>query len=306
MIKTANSNASAPKQSQQSHLARRIVRQDWLLLLPALIFLIGFKIIPVLAVIYVSFTDWRILGTPNWIGTENFTAMWTDPVFMTAFRNTLFYVIVVAPALTISSLMVALLVESLERGRHLFRLIYFLPIVVPFSMIAAMWKSAVFSPFGVVNQLFINIGLERVNFLGVDFARWAVSIVIVWAQFGLFSLMFSAGLKGVPQEVNDAAAIDGASAWQRFWLITLPLMNPTTLLVVIVSTVAAFRAFDVVHVLTGGGPSYRSTSLLVYVYEIGWERFQMGYAAAVALFFCVTAIALNLLQRLLIGESQHV
>ncbi len=288
-----------------SGLARWQASQDWLLLSPALVFLAVFKLIPVAAVAYLALTRWRILGWPRFVGLENFHAMWQDPVFLTAFKNTLYYVAVIVPSLTAGSLGVALLTEALGRGRHLFRLTYFLPIVVPFSLIATMWKSAIYSPFGLVNQLLVASGLERVNFLGAEHARLSISVVIVWAQVGLFSLMFSAGLKAIPEEVREAAAIDGASGWVRFWRITLPLLNPTLLLVVIVSTVAAFRAFDVVHVLTGGGPSYASTSLLVYVYEVGWKRFQMGYAAALALVFCAVAVTLNLLQRLALGESKH-
>lgn len=279
---------------------------DVLLFLPALIFLVLFRLGPALVSIYASLTEWSIISNPKFIGFNNYLNLFNDPHFITALLNTLFYALILIPSLTIGSLALALLVNSLAKGQNVFKTIYYLPMVIPLAIISVIWKIGIYSPFGFVNQILEQFGFEGINFLSHELAKNSISLTVIWRQTGYWALMYLAGLKNIPRSLYEAADVDGANYWNKFRYITLPMLKPITLLVMILTTIASFRVFAIVYTMTAGGPGETTKSLIYYAYQLGWMDFRMGYGSSVAVFFMVVVLLLNYIQKKIIGDADHV
>lgn len=291
-------------QRERLSLSRRVVRGDWLLLSVPLGFFFVFTFIPVVAVIVLAAFKYPILGTPSFVGLDNFKRLVQDALVGQSFWNTFVYVVIVAPVTTCLALFVCLLTEGLAHGRHFFRVIYFLPAVIPPTFNALIWKAAALSPFSLLNSVLGQLGMAPVDFLDVTWGKVSITVVMVWQGFGLTALFYLAGLRSIGPEVYEAARVDGASRWRIFASIEWPLLRPTTFLVLVFSSISAFRAFDTVYVLTRGGPSNTSLSVFMYVYREGWVNFKMGYAAAVAVVAVAAVIIVNLVQRALLRGDE--
>jgi multiple sugar transport system permease protein len=279
-----------------------------LLTLPASLSYIVLLLAPTLAAVLLAFTDYE-LGAPSirWIGLGNFAELAEDRGFLISLRNTLVYVGIVAPASIAGALALALLIESLTRGRALFRAVFFLPVVsLPVAM-ATAWQYLLHPTIGPVNALLRDIGIAGPAWLtSSDTVLLSLAFIGIWEAIGFNLVLFLAGLTAIPRELHHAAEVDGVkSAWERFRLVTWPLLGPTTLFVVTITLIRSVRTFDSVAVLTQGGPNRASEVLLYTMYTEGFTFFRLGYSAAITLVFLVIVLALMLLQTRVLDKRVH-
>lgn len=279
---------------------------DGAFLLPALLLLVVFRLLPGMFTAIASFTKWPVIGSPEFIGLANFRTLIEDTHFHQALFNTLHYSAMLIPVLVAGSLALALFIVSFVRAQAALKMIHYLPMVIPLSITAVIWKVGIYSPFGAVNQILSELGMQQIQFLRADYARQSIALTMVWRQLGFWALMYIAGLSGIPRSFYESAVVDGATYVQRFFFITWPLLKPVTLLVTILTTIASFRVFGIVYAMTGGGPSGATKTLLYYSYELGWQDFRMGYGSTVAFVFLLIVLALNAVQRWLIGDSNDL
>jgi multiple sugar transport system permease protein len=221
----------------------------------------------------------------------------TDPEFWTVFKHTLIYTIGTVPVNMALALLVAVALNTKIAGRKILRAAFFTPVIVSAVAAAVIWRW-IFDPnLGLLNYMFTAVGLPSVNWVN-DPAAAMVSLITVgvWKTFGINMILFSAGLAGIPKQYYEAAEIDGAGPWARFWRITVPLLAPTTLFILVLSIIGSFQVFDLVYVLTYGGPLGTTKVLVFYLYEYAFKFFDMGYASAVAYLLFGVLFVLTLIQ----------
>ena len=264
----------------------------FLFLAPYLIIFVVFRLVPSIASIFVSFTSWRMVGNPKWIALENYVALLRDASFFRALRNNMAFLAVILPTLIIFSLFLAIALNSKIRGRNAVRVISIIPYVIIPAVVGIMWNWMYESNFGILNFMLDSLGLPTVGWL-IDkrFALISVSIVIIWSYLGYNMILYLAGLQGINAEVYEAAEIDGANGRQIFTRITWPLIMPTTALITTLTIINVMQVYDQVVVMTGGGPSMSTMTLIQYQYIAGFERFQLGYGSTIG----VVTLALLLL-----------
>lgn len=276
--------------------------------LPAGIAFLAMLLLPTLATVLLAFTDTELGGpAPAWIGLENFREMWADRGFNASARNTLVYVGLVAPASVAGGLALALLIEREARGRAFFRAVFFLPVVSLTVAMAAAWQYLLHPTIGPLNALLRDLGLPTPFWLSSsDWVLLSLAAIGVWENLGFNMVLFMAGLTAIPRELHAAAEVDGArSGWDRFRLVTWPLLGPTTLFVVTISLIRSIRVFDTVAVLTQGGPNKASEVLLYTMYTEGFTFLRLGYSAAVTLVFLVAVLAIMWLQTRVLDRRVH-
>lgn len=257
----------------------------YLMIMPVLLILLLLMVYPVGLSIYTSLTDRRI-GTPgNFVGFDTYRRVINQPIFLRTLMNTSLYVSITLALKTILGLMLALLLHHIPVGRNFLRAIVLLPWVVPTSMSVLIWQWMFDPSFSVLNWILSQLGLNRVPWLGSPFwARLAVITVNVWRGIPFFSIAFGAGLTAIPQELYESASIDGAAGIQQFLRITFPLLKPVFNIVLLYSLVMTIADFDIVHILTRGGP-FQSTHLLgTLAYQVGLPGTQISQGAAISLF----------------------
>jgi multiple sugar transport system permease protein len=272
-------------------------------LAPALILIFTFFFLPVVAALALSFTDFDIyavgdLSNTRWVGLRNYTQLLTTPLFWQALRNTFYFALVGGPLSIGVSLAAALLLnQKMVRFKGLFRTIYFAPFVTTLVAVAIVWRYLYHTRYGLLNYALGTFGMEPIDWLGDP--RWAMPAIIlmtVWKSFGYNMLIFIAGLQAIPEELYEAARIDGASAWQRFRHVTLPGLAPTLVFVTVITMIGFFQLFVEPYVMTMGGPLRSTTSVVLLMYEEGFRWWRMGHAAAVAFILFVVILAATLLQ----------
>lgn len=275
----------------------RIWQQDgpgYLFLLPWLIGFFGLTVGPMITSLYLSFTDFDLLTTPDWVGAANYTRMFTnDPKFAAAMRVTFFFVIFSVPLKLAFALAVAMLLNRGLKGLPLYRAVFYLPSLLGGSVaIAILWRQ-LFAGDGLVNQFLANFGIIGPSWISnPNYSLWTLIILSVW-QFGSPMIIFLAGLRQIPQDMYEAASLDGASKWRQFWKITLPLLTPVVFFNAIVQTIDAFKSFTPAFVISGGtGQPINSTLFYtLYLYQEAFGFFRMGYASALAWFLLLMIAA---------------
>ncbi len=279
----------------------------WLLTLPAAISFALLLLLPTLAAIAMAFTDYELGLVPVWIGLENFRELLEDRGFRRSFFNTIIYVGLVAPLSVGLGLALALLIEAGARGRVFFRAVFFLPVVSLTVAMAAAWQYLLHPTIGPVNTLLRMIGVAGPAWLSSsDTVLISLAAIGVWENAGFNMVLFMAGLTAIPRELREAASVDGArSGWSRFWLVTWPLLGPTTLFVVTITMIRSIRVFDTVAVLTRGGPNKASEVLLYTMYTEGFTFLRLGYSAAITLVFLVIVLGLMWLQTRVLDKRVH-
>jgi len=278
-------------------------RAAYAFLAPALLLIGVFFVLPVVASLGLSLTDFDIyaIATPGnvrWIGLTNYTDLLRTPLFWTALGNTLYYVALGGPLSVLVSLGAALLVNAkLARFKSFFRAVYFTPVVTTLVAVAVIWKYLYDPRFGLLNYGLHFLGIPPIDWLGNP--HWAIPAIIimsVWKNFGYNMLIFVAGLQAVPQDLYDAALVDGASAVQRFRHVTLPQLGPTFLFVGITTMIGYTQVFAEPYVLTQGGPLHATYSVVEYMYEQGFRWWRLGSAAAIAFILFALILAGSLAQ----------
>ena len=265
-----------------------------------------FIFVPILAGLVLSFTDWDMLSRPGWVGFDNYIALLTqDPLFWLSLKNTLIYSLIVIPAGTSLALGLALLLNSGVRGASIYQAIFFLPYITSTIAIALVWQWIFHPDFGILNALSGLIGLPKLGWLtDRNLALVSVAVVGIWHSLGYNMVILLAGLKTIPGEYYEAARIDGVNARQALFYITLPLLSPTLLFVLTISLIGSFQVFNLVYVMTDGGPGNATLVYIYYLWENAFSFFKMGYASAMAYLLFVLMLMITLLQvRLLRGRG---
>ena len=282
-----------------------------LFLSPALLAIGLFFVVPVVAALVLSFSDFDIyaLGSfanARFIGFGNYLKLLNDPLFWVALKNTFYFLLVGGPLSVAVSLATALLLNSkLVRFQAFFRFVYFAPVVTTLVAVAVVWRFLYHPRFGLLNYLLGFFGIGQTDWLGdPNWAMPAIILMAVWKNFGYNMIIFIAGLQNIPQSLYEAAAIDGAGTWQQFKSITLPQLAPTTLFVSIITMIGYFQLFAEPYVMTQGGPSNATLSIVLFMYQQGFRWWSMGYAASIAFVLFLIILAGSVIQtRLRKGET---
>jgi multiple sugar transport system permease protein len=268
-------------------------------LAPSLISLLIFLFLPILASFVLVFMKYDVLTPPEWSGTANMQQVLQDGRLATMYWNTLRFAVIATLLNNILGLLLAMGVNRSMPGilRYLLRTALFFPVLTTTASLALVWNFLLTQDRGVVNFLLQQIGLEPVQWLSNS--RWAMISVImfdVWRACGFLMVLYLAGLQGIPEVLYEAAKIDGANGWQLVRHITLPLITPTAFFAIVISIIGAAQVFDNVWVLTSGGPADATRLIVLYIYELGFKRFEMGYAATVSVTLFMLLIILTLIQ----------
>lgn len=286
--------------SRQSRIA------PYLFVAPNVLGFVAFIVVPAVYGFWLSLFRTSLFQPPKFAGLGNFTYLANDDIFWRALRNTVVFVAGDVALIIILSVLVGTLLNQSIRGRGFFRSAFFYPVLLSPVVVAIVWQWILNNRFGALNSILRATGLRQTPWLlNVDWAMAWVIIVHVWATVGFFALIVLAGLQSIPPVLYEAAEVDGATSWRRFWRITLPMLLPTLATVLILGLIRAFEIFDYVYVLTGGGPGFATTMMVQYIYRAGFELDQFGLAAAGSLVLFVIVLSLTALQYVLgrIGEA---
>jgi multiple sugar transport system permease protein len=267
---------------------------------PVIIAFLIFNLYPMTLGLYLSFTKWDILSPPTFIGLRNWSDLLKDELLWRAVLQTLYYAVASVAGATALSIALALALNQRLKTIGFYRTFFFLPAVTSLVAIAMVWRWIYNTEFGVLNAFLGSLGINPVNWLGDPvLAMPAVVLMSIWRSAGFNTVLFLAGLQGVPQEYYEAAEIDGASRWDRFVHITLPLISPTTFFVVVNGLIGSWQVFDQVYILTRGGPLLSTVTVVYLIYSNGFEWYKTGYASAMAYGLFLIIIALTAIQFLL-------
>jgi multiple sugar transport system permease protein len=288
----------------------RLLRSDhvsgWLFVAPAAILLFVFGLVPIGWSALLSFQHNDLLSAPHWVGVDNYRALQHDPVFRKSIRNTIVYTVLFVPISIGAALAVAVALNTRIRFISLYRTAVFVPVAVS-TVATAIVFNWVFDPtYGIANWLLNEVGIGSQGFFqDPDQALYAIVVMTVWGWIGFDVIIYLAALQGIPQELLEAAAIDGASRWSTFRSVVLPLLGPATLFLVVWSTINALQLFDEIYNTTRGGPLEATTVVVYYLWQQAFQFFNAGYAAAIAYVLFLAILIITLLQLLISRRTVH-
>ncbi len=285
---------------------RESERGAFLFILPYLIFFSAFVAYPLIFSFVLIFHRWNIVTPMEWIGIGNLARLIQDDLFFKAIGNTLLFLSIHIPLQILAALMFALLLYSKIKGRGFFRSVYFFPFVVSGVVVTIIWMQLYSYEDGVLNTIVMWLGFDRIPWL-VDpsFAMPSIALMATWKNVGLYIILFLVGLQTIPSQLYEAANIDGASKFRQFRHITLPMLNPTIVIVFVLSTIGGFSLFIEPYVMTGGGPMNSTLSAMLYIYNQAFNFSHMGYAAALGFVFAIIILLVVLLQRKVIETEVY-
>lgn len=267
----------------------------WAFVAPVVLGILTFQVGPIIISLVISFTDWDGLTPAAFVGLSNYFRVTVDPLFAKTMANTVLFTVWAVPLTVGAALALALLLESSKlRGRAFFRTVFFTPYITSSVAIGLVWTQF-YAPEGTLNNLLGMFGVEGPNWLtSLNFAMPAVIAVAVWQGMGYPMVILLAGLQGIPRPLYEAAELEGASSWRKFWSITLPLLTPHLFFVIITQFITSFQIFAVIYVMTRGGPGNGTNVLIYYLYQNAFTFGHMGYASAMAwlLFLMISAITI--------------
>ncbi|MDA8219882.1 MAG: sugar ABC transporter permease [Dehalococcoidales bacterium] len=284
---------------RRSSLARREMLWGYAFISPWLIGLLAFTAGPLLAVFYLSFTEYPILSSPTWVGLENYEHIFTsDPKFVLSLINTVLYVLIRVPLHLTLAFVLALLLNRAVRGIGIFRTALYVPSMIPIAALAVIWRILLDPRIGYINYFGSLAGLPEINWLTSE--AWVKPVIIfisLW-HVGIPMIVFLAGLGGVPEQLYEAASIDGANWWQKLRNVTIPMITPVILFNAIIDIISSFQVFAYAFIMTKGGPNDATLFYVVYIYRQAFGFFNMGYASALsAILFIVIMIFTLILMR---------
>ena len=293
--------------SSRTSLWRRLEphRVGYAFILPVFLLFVFFRIWPSLHGFLLSFQDYRLAGGTTWMGLENFRDLFDDKVFWGALKVTLTYAAIAVPLTTVVSLGFALLINRAIRGISIYRAIYFLPYVTSLVMISVIWSWVYRVDGGLLNGLLGGIGIEPIRWLqNKQLVIPSLAIMATWKGVGYSMMILLAGLKAIPESLSEASQVDGATASQTFWRITLPLLKPVLFFVIVIESIGSFQVFDAMYVMTNGGPVRASYSLVYMLYDESFKFMNFGYGAAIGMVLFAITFTVMMLQRLMFGQSE--
>jgi len=274
---------------------------------PSAVLLLVFVVIPIFFVVYYSFTDFNGMKAPNWVGLKNYINIINDTRFWTALKNTLRYMIVSVPIKTVLSLTVAALLAANLRNRfgEFVRGSVYIPVLCSAALVGSIFKYMFASdPGSMANMIVSWFGIDKVNWLGdPSIAPYVIIAISVWKGFGYFTILLYAGIMDVPQNLYEAAQIDGANKWQQFWKITLPNIKPVLAMLVTIGIIWSIQFFDLAYVMTSGGPADSNLSVVYMIYTKAFKDFKFGYASALSIMLFVVMFIINIIKERLIKEE---
>ncbi|NOU63094.1 ABC transporter permease subunit [Paenibacillus sp. LMG 31461] len=294
---------SIPRTKVKSKQSKQQIRENlagYLFVSPMVIGLFVFTLFPIIASFFLSFTDWNFVAgfsKAKFLGLDNFTKLIHDSVFLLSLKNNMILMVVV-PLTLIVSLVLAVLIDKQVYFKGFFKVIYFIPYISSVVAIAIIFQVLFHPTYGPINQTLIDWGIANPPkwLADPDYALYCVMGLMVWINIGYNMIIFMAGLQSIPKDLYEAADIDGASKWKQFYSITVPLLSPTTFFLLVSGIIGTFKVFDVISVLTGGGPA-NSTSVVVYrLYETAFINLQSGYASAMAIVLLLLVLLITLIQ----------
>lgn len=292
-----NVNATAPSHRGDARLA-------WILITPAMIGFLVFAVYPTLRGVYLSFTNFRVLSPPEWVGLDNFVQLLRDDVFWNALWVTVYFVLVAVTLTVAVSVLTAAVLHRLTSSTVIRGLII-LPFLISSVVAATVWSWMLDTQLGIVNLAIEALGGEGQQFLSSRaLAIPSIALIHVWKNMGYTSIIIFAGLQTVPASVYEAGRIDGASETQMFFRLTLPLLRPILALVVVLNVIGAFQVFDIIAVTTKGGPANASNVLQMYIYSKAFGQFDFGYASAMSLALFAILIAITFIQMRLLRANE--
>ena len=272
----------------------------YLFIAPSIILIFIWAIIPIFMMLYYSVTDFNILQAPNFVGLDNFKALFDDPNVKPAIRNTLVLTAITVPIQTFLALVLASLVA--RKTRTIFdgyiRSSLFIPVIASTIVVGAIWRILFASEGGDINAVLGLFNIEPLNWLGTsNLALITVCIVRVWKSVGYFMVIYLAGILEIPSTYYEAAALDGANAFQKLIYITLPSLKPITFFVTTLGTIWGLQTFDLAYTMTGGGPGTSTLTMVYSIYNVGFKFFKMGYASALSVFLFLIILTVSLVQK---------
>ena len=274
--------------------------------IPFLIVYLAFMIYPLLSGLYISFFKWDILSTAKFIGWENYVTLFSDDKFYSSLWHTLQFVMITTPSLLVLGFLMALAVTGSSPYKGIMENVFFFPYIFSMTVVSTLWAWLMQKDWGVFNQVLMNLGQDPISWLTSEsLAMWSVSLTTLWWTAGFNMVLFSAGIKQIPKEVYESAAIDGASYIQSVRHITIPLVRSTTVLCLILQIIASFNVFGQVYVMTGGGPHGTTRVLVQYIYETGFKYFKMGYSAAMSYILFIIILGISIMQYTLLGRKDR-
>ena len=270
----------------------------YLLVSPYIIHFMLFIAFPVVFSIVLTFHSWNIIAPMQYTGLNNYVRLFNDSVFWQALFNTLIFLAIHIPLQILVALFLAEILNQNIKFRGFFRGAFFLPVIVSGVVVTILWQQLYGFDSGLLNRMLIKIGLQKIGWLtDPHMAMPSIAIMATWKNVGLYVILFLVGLQTVPVHYYEAAELEGATHFQKFMKITLPMINPTIFMVVILSTVSGFSLFIEPYVMTGGGPLNSTMSAVLYIYKQGFFYYHMGYAATLGFFFAVLILGVVAIQK---------
>ncbi|WP_209124208.1 carbohydrate ABC transporter permease [Alkalihalobacillus sp. BA299] len=273
-------------------------------LLPNLLGFLFFIGVPIVASLGISFTEWDLLSSPEWVGFDNYVALMSDRDFWAALGHTFYFIGGYLPLVIVGALAIALILNQKIKGRTFFRAAYFVPVITSWVAVSLIWKWLFNPVYGLVNYALSWVGITGPAWL--QDPSWAMPAVILtsaWKDLGFVMVIYLAGLQGISSSYYEAADMDGATPWQKFWHITLPLLSSTTFFVTVISLINSFQVFDQIMIMTDGGPAGSTSVIVERIYNHAFRYFEMGYASAISwilflIIFIVTIIQIWFQKRM--------
>lgn len=295
---TAVQRVQAPPKKRFWSWKKGLTITAYLFVTPWLLRILAFYVYPLIYAVYISFTRWKVTGDSEWVGLANFQFMPKDPLFKQALRVTTFYTITSVPLALVIGFIVAYLLNQKIKGLNVFRTIYYLPTILSGPAVALVWQWMFDTNFGLINYLLGLVGIPKIPW--ITSKEWVIPAFIVMSLWtiGTTVLLYLAGLQGVPQELYEAAEVDGAGRVRKLWHVTLPMMSPVIFFNLVTMVVGSFQTFTQAYIITSGGPANASLVYYLYLYQVGFQFARLGYAAALGwVLFIILVIVTVILFR---------
>jgi len=276
----------------------------YLLVSPYLVFVGVFVLFPVFFCFFLTFHKWNIIAPMKFIGTANYSRLFHDRLFWKAIGNTLKFLLLHIPLQLIISLFLAYLLNHAIKAISFFRASFFMPVIVSGVVVTILWQQLLGFDSGIINRMLVGLGGHKTGWLvDPDIAIYSIAVMATWKNVGLYVILFLVGLQTVPPQYYEAAKMEGATKWQQFYHITLPMINPTVFMVVILSTIGGFSLFIEPYIMTGGGPLNTTLSAVLYIYKQAFQYYNMGYSATLGFFYAIMIMTVVVLQKKFIEKE---
>jgi multiple sugar transport system permease protein len=304
-VQPALGQASVAARSSRLSLRHKEAIAGYVFIMPAVLGFLLWTVGPMLYSLWLSFHSWNLIQPPKWIGLGNYREMWNDRIFWASVRATLTYAVILVPLFQLLSFSMALLLNLKLPGIRLFRAAFYLPVVVPIAAATFVWQWMFNSEFGLINYFLSKLGIDKVLwFHEPRYAMAAIVIMSLWV-FGGTMVIYLAALQGVPEHLHEAAALDGASALRRLFVVTIPMMSPVIFFNFVLGVIGSLQIFTQAYIITDGGPQNATRFYSFMIYQRGFRDFQMGYASALAWVLFIFILLLSLLVFRFLGRMVY-